>query len=229
MATHLSKEIEKLKKRLLFLGAVVEESLRKSVSAAERRDAGLAREVIDNDVQIDHLEVEIEEECLKILALYQPVAVDLRFIVAVLKINDNLERIGDLSVNIAERAEFLAATQPAKVKLDFTGMAEKVQTMLKRSLDSLVNSDSALAKCVCLSDDEVDAINRHMIEAVKSSIRKYPEDVESLIHMLSLSRHLERTADLATNIAEDVIYMVDGEIVRHRTEDYTPKPSRPTN
>lgn len=229
MSTHLSKEIERLKKRLLFLGAVVEESMRKSVSAAERRDAEAARDVIANDEQIDQLEVEIEEECLKILALHQPVAIDLRFIVAVLKINDNLERIGDLAVNIAERAEFLAATQPAKVRLDFVGMAEKAQMMLKRSLDALVNSDSALAKCVCLSDDEVDAINRQMIDAVKTAIRKYPEDVECLIHLLSLSRHLERTADLATNIAEDVIYMVDGEIVRHRTEDYTPKSARSAN
>ena len=220
MSQHLQAEIEKLKKRILHLGAVVEDAVRKAVASVDAKDVALAKEVIDNDISIDHLEVEIEEECLKILALYQPVAIDLRFIIAVMKMNNDLERIADLAVNIAERALFLAGEMLREMPFDFSDMAQKTQTMLKNSLDAMVNMDCALAEKVCQADDEVDAINREMYGKVQEAIRKAPEHLEALIHLLSTSRHLERIADSATNIAEDVIYMVRGEIIRHRTEDF---------
>jgi phosphate transport system protein len=220
MTLHFMREIERLKKRILSLSAIVEQRVRQAVKAVEERDGQLARQVIDGDAEIDHAEVEVEEDCLKILALHQPVAVDLRFIVAVLKINNDLERIGDFAVNIAERAAYLAAHDTPAVLLDFPGMAAKGQAMLRDSLDALVNLDPVLARQVCADDDEVDAINRQIYEEVKREIRQRPESLEPLIHLLSISRHIERIADLATNIAEDVIYMVKGEIVRHRAEDY---------
>ncbi len=227
MSVHLQKEIEKLKKLIIAEGTVVEESVAMAVSAIEKRDRGLAREVIDMDEKIDQLEVNLEEEGLKILALYQPVAIDLRFIVAVLKINNDLERIGDLSVNIAERALFLASQPPIDVPFDFKTMAAKAREMLKNSLDALVKMDTGTAKEVCAADDVVDEINRQMYSQVKEGIREQPARLECLIHFLLVSRHLERIADLTTNIAEDVIYMIDGMIVRHKVEDYVAQaPSR---
>jgi phosphate transport system protein len=180
----------------------------------------MALQVIENDYEIDQYEVEIEEDCLKILALHQPVAIDLRFIVAVLKINNDLERIGDLAVNIAERAEFLATREPVGVSLDFVTMADKAQMMLKMSLDALVNLSVETAQQVRSSDDEIDAMNRRMYLKVQEAILDKPDRIESLVHLLSVSRHLERIADHATNIAEDVIYMIEGQIVRHQTENY---------
>lgn len=220
MVIHLQREIERLKNRILHLSAAVEGSTHKAVKSLEERNPRLAREVIENDFEIDNMEVEVEEECLKILALYQPVAVDLRFIIAVLKINNDLERIGDIAVNIAERAAFLATREKLDIPFDFSGMADKAQSMLKRSLDALMKMDAELALEVCASDDEVDAMNREMYLQVEEGIRNHPKRLKSLMHLLSASRHLERMADLATNIAEDVIYLTKGEIVRHRTEDY---------
>ena len=227
MSIHLLQEIANIKKKLLSLSAVVEERVRLAVKAVEQRDASLAQQIIDGDLEIDRGEVAVEEECLKTLALYQPVAIDLRLIVAVLKINSDLERIGDLAVNIAERAAFLAVQPQAEVLFDFPGMAAKGQQMLSNSLDALVNMDSQLAKAVCRADDEVDAINRQIYNEVKQEIKKRPEDIESLIHLLAISRHIERIADLATNIAEDVIYMVEGTIIRHSTEDYRAMHGKP--
>lgn len=218
---HLHRTLDQLKAKILALGTAAEESLRDAVKALEQRDAVLAGTVIDNDYIVDEMEVDIEEECLKILALYQPVAADLRFIVAIVKINSDLERVGDLAVNIAERAMFLATQKSVQINFDFHEMAQKTQTMLKKSLDALVNTDPALARQVLLDDDEVDAMNRDMYIRVQEAIRKNPEELEPLIHLLSISRHLERIADQATNIAEDVIYMAGGEIVRHRIEEYT--------
>ena len=216
MTLLLHKEIERLKKELLALGAIVEELLRKAMRSLQTRDATMAREVMDADERVDNREVELEEDGLKIIALHQPVAVDLRFIVAVLRINGDLERIGDLAVNIAERAIFLAGHPAPGVPIDFAPMAEKAQEMLTRSLDAFVNLDTALARRIIEMDNEVDAMNRQMYCSVYELIRKNPEDVEVLLHLLSASRHLERIADHATNIAEDVIYLVQGEIVRHR-------------
>ncbi|MHB9036261.1 MAG: phosphate signaling complex protein PhoU [Armatimonadota bacterium] len=218
MTTHLQREIEKLKKKILFMGAEVEDNLRKAVDSLITRNTSLAEQVMASDEDMDQLEVEIEEECLKILALHQPVAIDLRYVIAVLKINNDLERIGDLGVNIAERAVYLATHAPIDLPLDFRGMAEMAQLMLKRSLDALVYSDTDLARQVRASDDEVDALNRHMYKLLEDYMRDNPSRVAESLHLLSAARHLERIADQATNIAEDVIYMVEGEIVRHQPE-----------
>ena len=216
MSVHLHREIDELKKRILGLSALVEESVYKAVKAVEARDEKLAREVIEGDQQLDMVEVEVEEECLKILALHQPVAADLRFIVAVLKINNDLERIGDLAVNIASRAIKLSAikTQPEAL-IDFQDLESKVQQMLRRSLESLVNLNEEIAKSVCSSDDAIDDINRSIHKQVIQATREHPNDVERFIILLSVSKNLERIADHATNIAEDVLYMIRGEIVKH--------------
>ncbi|MBN2272314.1 MAG: phosphate signaling complex protein PhoU [Sedimentisphaerales bacterium] len=226
MAAHLQREIENLKKEILTIGAMAEQSVRQATQAIEDRDEYLAKAVIEKDVNLDHKEVEVEESCLKILALHQPVAIDLRFIIAVLKINSDLERVGDLAVNIAERAVFLANQPEVNIEFDFTTMAAKTQEMLKKSLDALVNLNAGLAREVCASDDEIDAMNRRMFQIIQDAINAYPDQVDALIHLLSASRHLERIADHATNIAEDVIYMIEGEIVRHRAEEYQPKVRR---
>jgi phosphate transport system protein len=186
-----------------------------AVKAVDSRDEKLARAVIDGDPEIDRFEVDLEEECLKILALHQPVAIDLRFIVSVIKINTELERIADLAVNIAERAQFPSGQPKIDIPFDFHGMSAKVKAMLKSSLDSLVNMDAALASKVLGMDDEVDAVNRRMYRQVADGIRSQPDRTERLIQALSVSRHLERIADHATNIAEGVLYMVEGRIVRH--------------
>jgi phosphate transport system protein len=219
MAQHLQTEIEKLKKSVLHLGATVEECVRLAVKSVEERDSALAERVIDTDREIDLSEIDLEEDCLKILALHQPVAIDLRFIIAVLKINNDLERIGDLAVNIAERAQFLSTQPTIRVPFELQTLAEKTQHMLRRSLDSLVNLDPVVAREVCRADDEVDRINRDMYGLVKDAIRKYPEQLDILVPHLSISRYLERIADHATNIAEDVIYMVEGVISRHKSDE----------
>jgi phosphate transport system protein len=220
MPVHLQREIENLKKKLLTLGARVEQTVREATLSIEDRNYELAQRIIKNDPRIDRMEVGVEEDCLKVLALYQPVAIDLRFIVAVLKMNNDLERIGDLAVNIAERSAFLSKHPPVGFSLCLIEMADKAQEMLKHSLDALVNLNSGLAHDVCAADDEVDAMNRQMYIKIQDAIRTNPDQLESLIHLLSVSRHLERIADHATNIAEDVIYMVEGRIARHRTEEY---------
>ena len=216
MAVHLQREIGSLKNRMLSLCALVEEDLRQAVQAVDRRDPTLARQVIARDLQVDHEEVSIEEECLKLLALHQPVANDLRFIVAVLKLNNDLERIADLAVNIAERALFLSSQTPLDIPYDFSAIAEKTQAMLRQSIDALINRDADLARKVGLADDEVDAINREAFNRVTSMIKSHPDDLDSLIALLSVSRYLERIADHASNIAEDVIYLIEGKIIRHQ-------------
>ncbi len=179
------------------------------------RDRNLANTVIEADTEIDRMEVDVEEEVLKILALYQPVAADLRFVVAVLKINNDLERMGDLARNIAKRVVFLASCDRFDLPVDFRGMATRAQGMVKDSLDALVNSDTALAHKVRDSDDEVDALRRIIEKQIEQQIAAHSERTDCLMRLSSVARHLERIADMATNIAEDVIYMVEGEIVRH--------------
>jgi phosphate transport system protein len=221
MIRHLQREIETIKRKLLALCAVVEKNVAMATKAIAEQDAEMARTVIEDDRHVDRLEVELEEDCLKILALYQPVAVDLRAIVAVLKINNDLERIGDLAVNVAERAGFLASRPAVPEPFDFDLMADKVRAMLRNAVDAFIESRSQAAHEVCKADDEVDAINSAMYKSVESMLRREDADVGTLIHLLSVSRDLERIADHATNIAEDVIYMISGEIVRHHVEDYT--------
>ena len=220
MAKHLQREIDNLKREILALGAKVETAVRDAALSIEKQDDILAKKIINDDINIDNAEVEIEEDCLKILALHQPVAIDLRFIVAVLKMNSDLERIGDLAVNIAERAVFLAGQPRVDISVDLVDMAQKTMSMLRDSLDALINHDSVLANRVCASDDNVDQINREMYLEVQKKITDNPGQINSLIHLLSVSRHLERIADHATNIAEDVIYMLEGRIIRHKSEDY---------
>jgi len=216
MPKTLQKEIEKLKKRILSLSAIVQQQLWSAVKAVDERNPRLADKVIETDCEIDEMEVDIEEECLKILALHQPVAIDLRFIIAVLKINNDLERIGDYAVNIAERAKFLSMDQKTDYPFDFNKMAEKVQEMVKWSLDALVNMDTNIARKVFTHDNEVDDINRQMYRNVQEAIRRNPDHLEHLINLMGVSRNLERVADHATNISEDIIYMLEGEIIRHK-------------
>jgi phosphate transport system protein len=218
MPQHLQREIERLKKKILSLSAAVENNVQMAVRSIEERDAELAEKVIRLDSEIDQSEVDLEEDCLKILALYQPVAIDLRFIIAVLKINNDLERIGDLAVNMAERAQFLSTKSGITIPYDLEALAGKTKAMLQKSLDSLVNLNSGLAREVCRTDDEVDEMNREMYDLVKDAIRAHPEQLDILIPYLSISRYLERIADHATNIAEDVVYMIEGVITRHNAD-----------
>lgn len=227
MSTHFQRQIDKLKQMVLWLGTLTEESVESAIRAVKTRDSKLAQQVIDGDTKIDAQEIEVEEECLHTLALYQPVAYDLRFVVSVLKINSDLERIADKAVNIAEQALALADGPPATLDLvpfDFLGQSERVRSMLKRSLDALVSGDPELADWVRRADDQVDKVHRDMARDVKQAIRQHPDQVDTLLNLWSLSRQLERIADHAVNIAEDVIYMAKGDILRHRRADEpTPK------
>ena len=216
MNKHFHKELEKIKKEILSLGSIVEDRVRMSIKAIETRDADIAKKIINGDYEIDGMEVDIEEECLKILALYQPVAVDLRFIATVIKINSDLERIADEAVNIARGVNYLSRKkQDFDFDVNFSEMVDKTQFMLKRSLDAMVNLDKDVAFKVCILDDEVDKINGEVHRLVKEAIKKNPEQGEHLVNLLLISRHLERIADHATNIAEEVIYLIEGDIVRH--------------
>lgn len=219
MSEHFQRQIDVLKRHLLSLCAVVDEQVQLAVRALIDRDDELALEVCRRDADVDQRELEVEEECLKVLALYQPVAVDLRFVVSVLKINNDLERIGDLAVNIARKARSLAAAPPIAVPFDLAGMSQKTQAMLRDSLDSMVHLDTVLADEVCGRDQEVDDMKRDIRHQIEEMIAKDPPRTKLLLRFLAATRNLERIADLATNIAEDVIYMVDGRITRHQSGD----------
>ncbi len=212
----LTKEVDRLRKGVLDIAALVEGTVRKAVVALEQNDAQMAQEVIDGDRAVDQAEVDLEEECLKVLALHQPVAIDLRYIIAILKINNDLERVGDMSANIAQRVKSLAKHNHAAVPEDLSPMAQKVRAMLRCSLDALVEFDADLARQVLTMDDEVDAIHRKTFESLKTILETDPASVPDYMQFVTISRNLERIADLATNIAEDVIYLVSGEIVRHQ-------------
>ena len=216
MLRHLDREIDKLKQKILEIGRLAEERVQQGVTALETRDADLARQVIAGDFEIDVMEVEVEEDCLKILALHQPVATDLRFIVAILKINSDLERICDLAANISDRALYLTQQSPAPIPFDFSGMARKTHIMLHDCLEALVNLDTALARQVIEGDSEIDRIHRTVFEKTESAIRLDTDNMGYYITLLTAARHLERIADHATNIAEDVLYLVEGEIRRHQ-------------
>jgi phosphate transport system protein len=216
MTMQLKKEIDKLKQQILKLGAEVELSVRMAVKSLMERDSDLAKKVIAKDSEIDGLEVEIEEECLKTLALHQPVAIDLRFIVAILKINSDLERIGDLAVNIAEREIIISKKRETGLVPGLEEMSEKAQIMLRKSLEALINMDAKIARDILLMDDDLDELNSRIYDRVKEAIREKPEHLTTMVQYLTIARNLERMGDQTTNICEDVIYMVDGEIVRHQ-------------
>jgi phosphate transport system protein len=215
MTKHFRRELETIKKRVLTLGSLTEDRVRAAVKALEDMDGEAAATIVRLDYEVDEMEVEIEEECLKVLALHQPVAVDLRFIIAVIKINNELERIGDQAVNIAQRVEVIARRPKPPFSFDYAVMSEKAIRMLKMSLDALVNLDVDLAYKVITMDDEVDQIKKEAYDKIKQAIQDLPERVGYYINLLLISRHLERMGDHSTNIAEEVIYLVEGEIFRH--------------
>ncbi len=216
MSKHLERDLERLQRDLLGMAALVEEAVHKAIRALQGRDAGLALEVIDGDPAIDAEENRVSEECLKMLALHQPVAVDLRRVAAVLMISTDLERMGDLAEDIAERAVHLAGLAPVAGDEKLQRMTDMAVLMVRQSLDAFVNLDAELARLVSRLDDEVDRYNNELIEDLTAAMREAPEKVEPGLSLFSAVRHLERIADHATNIAEDVIYLVEGEIVRHR-------------
>jgi phosphate transport system protein len=215
MAKRLQKELERIKKRILGLGAIVEERVRTATRAVNTWDAESAKEIILKDYEIDEIEVEIEEECLKILALHQPVAVDLRFLVAAIKINNDLERIGDEAVNLAQRVENISKRKRIDFTFQYGFMAEKAISMLRMSLDSLVHLQKDVAIQVLMKDDEVDRMHREIYDRIKEVIAERPEYVSYMINLYTISKNLERIADHSTNIAEEVIHLIEGEIVRH--------------
>jgi phosphate transport system protein len=218
MQKHLQKDIDSLKNKIITMGSAIEDRVYKASLSIINKDLRLAEEVIQADEEIDKMEVDIEEHCLKILALYQPVAIDLRFIIAVLKINNELERVSDIAVNIAERGKYLIKHKEYEIPYDINAMATKVESMVTRSIDALVHMDVQLAHRIRAEDDEVDAYNRQMYNNVKDMLMNDPKQINCTLHAVSAGRHLERIADHACNIAEDVIYLVDAEIVRHTPE-----------
>jgi phosphate transport system protein len=216
MSKHLERDLENLQRDLLGLAASVEEAIHLAIHALQERDIASAERVMEGDAQIDQEENHVEEECLKILALHQPVAIDLRRIAAALKINTDLERMGDLAEDIAERALHLARPPLIPTPTTLQRMTDLTTTMVRQSLDAFVNLDANQARRVCRLDDEVDRYNKEMIEELIRTMEKSPEMVGPGLSMFSAVRHLERIADHATNIAEDVVYLVEGEIIRHR-------------
>jgi phosphate transport system protein len=216
MSKHLERDLDNLQKDLLALAASVEEAIHKAIRALQERDVALANEVIDGDNDIDEEENHVEEECLKVLALHQPVAVDLRRVTSVLQINTDLERMADLAEDIAERAVALARWPVIPIPADLQRMTDLTSSMVRQALDAFVNLDAKLARLVCRLDDEVDRYNKSIIDELIRLMQRSPEMVEPGLSLFSATRHLERIADHATNVAEDVIYLVEGAIVRHR-------------
>jgi phosphate transport system protein len=223
MAKNIQTEIEKLKNQLVYLGATVQENLQKSIKALWEKNPDLARQVIATDKEeIDTIEIDVEEECLRLLALHQPVACDLRFIVTVLKINNDLERIGDLAAKIADKVLLLHAVDPVKFAADgmqipemFNAMFAKTVWMFQNTLDAFVNEDTDLAYRVCLEDDEVDQAKAAIRAEMEEIIMRDPAQQVYLAKLISVARSMERIADHCTNICEDIIYMAQGRIVRH--------------
>lgn len=216
MSLHLQRDLEKLKKEILKLGNLVETSINNSILALNNREESYVDEVIKQEEKINDMEVKIEEDCLKILALHQPVAGDLRFIVVVLKVNNDLERMGDFAKNIAKRARELMQEEPLPTLPEFVNeLPVQVRTMVRNSLDALVKQDGEMAQQVIDMDDRVDEINRNMYVETKRIVAESPEKTDIAINMLSTSRYMERIADLSTNIAEDVIFMIEGKVIRH--------------
>ena len=220
MSLHLERDLDELKRDVLHLGSLVETALGNASFVLRDRRVKLAQAVYAGESVINEKEVQIEESCLKILALHQPVAINLRFIVVVLKVNNDLERIGDLAENLTARAVYLAEREPMPEPMAIiNGMFVTIRSMLKDSLDSLVKLDVDLARKVIEQDDGVDQINRQMYDDFRQMMARDASMIEQATSWLSCSRYLERIADLATNISEDVVFMVEGEVVRHQTQE----------
>ncbi len=215
MATHKEQELEKLKQRILAMGGFVEDAIRKSVKALVERDRDLAIQVIDGDAIVNNYDVEIEEECIKFLALWQPTGSNLRFVTTAIKIITDLERMGDLAVDICERAIELNDEPPLKPYIDIPRMAEASQKMLKDSLDAFINGDADLAVTVCEADDFVDNLNQQIFNELLIYMLKDPRNISRAIRLTYITKYLERIADHATNIAELVVFLVKGKVIRH--------------
>ena len=220
MSKHFERDIQQIHRRLMSLFGLVEKMIDNAARALVEKRVELAKHVIASDLEVDAVEVQIEEECLKILALHQPVAADLRRVATVLKINVELERMADLACNIAERAECMHRHSYFPTPEKLPEMVRQATLMVRMALDSFVDSDAELAKKVIACDDAVDQNNLLIITELKSLMIEDAELAEAALHCFSASRHIERIADLAENIAEDVIYLVDGEIVRHQHQDH---------
>ncbi len=217
MSVHFLRQIDKLKRLILTLGEMVQDAVDHSIISVVNRDVDIAEGVLRAEEEIDEMEVDIEEECLHTLALHQPVAFDLRYVVSVLKINNDLERVSDLAKNIAQQAMFLAReSKLIETPFDLSHMARLVKTMLRDALKAMVNVDTILAQQVIDGDDAVDSMHESVYDIMFVKLREMPQFAPQLLHLMSVSRQLERIADHAVNIAEDVLYTSGGEIVRHR-------------
>ena len=215
MSRHFHEELEALKQTLLAMGGLVEDQIRRVMKALLERDDVVAQEVIERDRQVNTYDVEVDEQCVSLLALHQPAAGDLRFITTAMKIVTDLERIGDQAVNIAQRVLELNVEPQLKPYIDLPRMAERAQRMVKESLDAFVARDTALARQVCGEDEEVDALKEQIFRELLTFMMEDPRTIPRAIRLILISRFMERVADHATNIAEMVIYMVEGKMVRH--------------
>jgi len=215
MQRHFHDELESLKQTLLAMGGLVEDQIRRVMRALLERNDALAQEVIERDRQVNAYDVDVDEQCVELLALHQPAAVDLRFITTAMKIVTDLERIGDQAVNIAQRALDLNREPQLKPYIDLPRMAELAQKMVKESLDAFVARDTDLARRVCAADAEVDALKEQIFRELLTFMMEDARTISRAIRLILISRFLERVADHATNIAEMVIYLVDSKMVRH--------------
>lgn len=222
MERHIDVELARLKDELVRMASLAEAAIGAAVKALVSRDAAMAQRVIASDNAINSLEMEIDEICLRIMALYQPEAKDLRFIAMALKINNDLERMGDQAVNIAERTIELLKEPLLKPLMDIPRMAELAQGMVKDSLDAFVQQDVARARAVCERDDEVDRYDDQMFRELLTYMIQDPKAITRAVNLILVSRHLERIADHATNIAEDVIYLVQGKNIKHHAQEKSP-------
>ena len=212
---HFQEELDAMQSRLLEMGGLAEERVRAAIQGLSTRDASLIEKVMRGDEPVNRLHIEVDERCFRLLALYQPMATDLRAIVAAVKINSDLERVGDLAVNIAEAAQRYLGHAPVKQLIDIPRMGRIAQTMLRDSLDSYVKRDTELARSVLNSDDELDALKTQVFRELLTYMLQAVETIEPALDLILVSRHLERIGDHATNIAEDVIFMVSAQDVRH--------------
>jgi phosphate transport system protein len=215
MPRHFHEELEALKQTLLAMGGLVEDQIRRVMKALLERDDVMAQEVIERDRQVNTYDVEVDEQCVSLLALYQPAAGDLRFITTAMKIVTDLERIGDQAVNIAQRVLELNREPQLKPYIDLPRMAEQAQRMVKESLDAFVARDTALARQVCGEDSEVDLLKEQIFRELLTFMMEDPRTIPRAIRLILISRFMERVADHATNIAEMVVYLVEGKMVRH--------------
>jgi phosphate transport system protein len=213
---HFQEELDQLKSRLLEMGGLAEERVRSSVKALVDRDPALVAAILDGDAPINRLHIEIDSRCVRLLALHQPMAVDLRAILSAVKINTDLERVGDLAVNIAEAATRYLAHAPVKELIDIPRMADIAQGMLRDALDAFVRRDTALAQQVLDADDTLDALKTQVFRELLTYMLQDPHTIEPSLDLILVSRHLERIGDHATNVAEDVIFMVSARDVRHQ-------------